>query len=228
MKGKCVWCGKKVFQAWNFTNLLSLNPLNYPKRCLKCDDSLTVLSEGLCCPYCSRLQKNESICKDCIRWKKLYPNRVFAHKALFSYQGLCRDWLHRYKYQKDYRLVNFFKEEIVAMIQKEFTGMIIIPIPSSHQSFEKRGFDQIQEILDACDLNYEKALEHRGSEIKQAEKSRRERMESMQMFTLNRSVLDQDILLMDDVYTTGRTMMHAYDICEAGGARKIYTFSIAR
>ena len=36
------------------------------------------------------------------------------------------------------------------------------------------------------------------------------------------------ILLVDDVYTTGRTLQHAISVLKQGGAQEIKTFSLCR
>ena len=41
-------------------------------------------------------------------------------------------------------------------------------------------------------------------------------------------IKNQSLLIVDDVYTTGRTILYAKDILMKNGAKKVSSFSIAR
>nr|WP_237389402.1 phosphoribosyltransferase family protein [Companilactobacillus zhachilii] len=66
----------------------------------------------------------------------------------------------------------------------------------------------------------------------QAQKNRLERLETPQTFsalpTIEQIPKNQHILILDDIYTTGRTLMHAHDIFLSAGFKNISTFSLSR
>ncbi len=95
-----------------------------------------------------------------------------------------------------------------------------------------RGFNQVEGLLEFAGVKYTPALIHCGTGEKQSSKNRKMRMLSPQPFKLNEvfqdSIKGKSVILVDDIYTTGRTFFHAADCLLKNGAQSIETFSISR
>ena len=86
-------------------------------------------------------------------------------------------------------------------------------------------------MLDTLNQSYDSVLEHVGSGPNQASKKRQERLSSKQPFQVRearRSSLPPAVLLIDDVYTTGRTIYHAKEALLNAGINNIGSLSIFR
>ena len=162
----------------------------------------------------------------------MYPERTIYHHALYGYNQILRDWLERFKFQGDVRMAAAFEKEIsqelVPLIKK---GFLLVPVPISPGRRKERGFNQTEELLRAAGLPYVLLLEKREMDSHQSEKNRKERMETTQPFYLNSEMVKmtgKKLCLVDDVYTTGRTLYHAMDALESLHPAEICSFSIAR
>ena len=82
--------------------------------------------------------------------------------------------------------------------------------------------------MQAAGLPYQHLLEKQDA-IAQSSKNREERLNSQQCFTLVKDVcLPDEILLIDDVYTTGKTLQLARELLLEAGVKEVLTFSLAR
>lgn len=227
---KCLWCKRFVANRLSVQKLLSFKSLEPFPRCKNCSEQLVRLSEQKhLCPVCSRVQANDEICRDCVRWQKVYPKRQLNHQAIFAYQGLIVEILYAYKYGKHYACAQLFQEELQEVFaQYKSDNLSVVPIPSSQTTLVKRGFNPVEGLLATANISYTNLLTNHAVGQKQSEKDRKARMETAQPFSCQADLFDKSVLLLDDVYTTGRTLMHAYDVLEVAGASNIHTLSLAR
>ena len=155
------------------------------------------------------------------------------------------------KYKGKKRLGRVFAEIIYEKILEElsdlstlenFTEPIIIPIPLSRERYRERGFNQAEIIC----RELEKISAERGGPqlkmegailIKPRETTHqahiKDRGERLKNVIGSFSVKDPDILknkniiLIDDITTTGATLGEARKVLRAAGARKVIAFTVA-
>lgn len=136
--------------------------------------------------------------------------------------------MHRYKFNGDYRLRLVFQRQFSRAVQQAGTALII-PIPITAETWQTRGFNQVIGLL--REVQYQPLLELKVStKTAQSSKTRTERLATPQPFTLKHPelVTNQRVLLVDDVYTTGRTLYHAAALCQQAGCTWIGSVSLAR
>lgn len=230
----CLCCGKQEIEKLLLKDVLLFKRLNSTLRCRSCELKLVKLATESTCIRCCRIVKGgNECCSDCLKWQQHYPTYLFKHTALFQYNLFLKEWLENFKYKGDYRLVHLFDQEIAHYFkEKNQKYKYCIPIPISQTSMKLRGFNQVEEILKSAGVNYYPALIHIGTGGKQSSKNRKERMESIQPFILNKDysskLENKHIILIDDIYTTGRTLFHAAELIHQLSVASIETFSIAR
>lgn len=130
---------------------------------------------------------------------------------------MAKNYMKEYKFQGDLMLGNLFNKELRKILSAYQKTHLISPIPISKLSFEQRGFNQVELILQNIGISYKELLIHKGTGPNQSSKSRQERLMAPQFFDLNTEIKEEilatkKILIIDDVYTTGRTILHAKDI----------------
>lgn len=229
---KCMWCKKQLYYELTPASLFQFRSIKPFNRCTECNLRLEELKGYLSCPMCSRKQSHDSVCEDCQNWQRIYPERDFSHKSLFHYDGIIKEWLIQFKYLKDYRLKSFLRPELQKELLKYSRDKTIVPIPISGVSLQSRNFNQMTAMLDDASIPYLNLLQCFSDGKKQSEKSKEERMESEQCFLVDSDQLhllsDEEVILVDDVYTTGRTLNHARDALASHSRAKIETWSVAR
>ncbi|WP_346349575.1 ComF family protein [Lactococcus formosensis] len=212
----CLLCHAEYTLEPTFHQLLLLK-LPSPGICTSCHNQFQQITT----PYCSRCYKPDikDVCSDCKIWEK--EGIIVNHQAVFTYNTAMEDFFSRYKFMGDYRLHHVFNKYF-----KTERGYTIVPIPVSKQRFQERGFNQVIALLHS--LPFSSLLEKEEGPT-QNTRTRNERLKNENTFTLKARVKVPDkILLVDDVYTTGRTLQHAIAVLKQGGAQEIKTFSLCR
>lgn len=204
----------------------------FPVNCLACGK----LGVDLCliCLSDSPPAKTETT-----KW--IFPLHDYRHppikKAL---------WLFKYKGKK--RLAGVFAEILYGRIVEElsdlsimenFQDAILIPIPLSAQRYRERGYNQAELIckeLVKIDNSVSFTLENniliktKETEHQAHIKDRRDRLKNLiNSFAVKNSELikKRNIILIDDITTTGATLTEARKTLRQSGARRVIAFTVA-
>lgn len=222
----CLLCNKSMVYDMSLAFLLSFKRL--PKRyvCVECMNQFARIDETRICTSCGRQMDKSGICIDCQKWHQL--GNHFVNESIFQYNDAMRDFMHRYKFVGDYQLRMIFQKEIRKKIRKD---LLIVPIPVSTETKINRGFNQVIGLLG--DIEYVDALMVKEKrKVRQSELNRQQRIHNKQVFTINpkhvSEIIDQKILLVDDIYTTGTTIRHAANVLRANGAKQVLGLTLCR
>ena len=228
--GQCLFCQTEIREVLTLQELFDFGKKDRGTVCRTCEGKLPRLTGQTCCSGCMRPQESTNLCEDCRRWSSCYPELKIAHHACYAYTGAVKDWLQRYKFQGDYRLSAAFTNDLQAY-RREHPKALFLPLPISIASYEERGFNQCEEMLKRAGIRYVQFLGNQHAGEKQSEKNRQERLLTTQPFSLlvgHEKYLKQEIILFDDVYTTGRTLYHAKSLLYKQGFRSVRSITIAR
>lgn len=120
--------------------------------------------------------------------------------------------------------------------EPDFSGFYIIPVPLEIKRMKWRGFNQSQELakklsvflnlplLSDCLLKTKKTLNQADLE----DEERKENVRDSFACPDKEKIKDKNILLIDDVFTTGATMEECARVLKKSGAQKIIGLTIAR
>ncbi|MEZ2719595.1 ComF family protein [Niallia circulans] len=228
----CVICLAPVIPEFNWTYLFSKEPECY--LCASCKEKLAVI-KGDTCRTCGRsLQLLESVhikdgmCHDCQKWENVekWKGILQSNQSLFLYNDFLKETIARFKYRGDYQIAAAF----VSFLPMDFgKNKVVMPIPLSDERLYERGFNQVEAVLFYAKVPYVNGLVRTHSE-KQSKKTRKQRLQIENIFKIEQkeTVIAQDIVLVDDIYTTGATLRNAAKVLKEAGAKSITSFTIAR
>ena len=207
----------------------------FPVKCLSCGKTGVDL-----CLTC--LLEAPSAERESAKW--IFPLYDYRHPIIKKSL-----WLLKYRGKK--RLANIFAEIVYDKILEElsdlsvmqnFNDAILIPIPLSSKRYRERGFNQAElicrELIKINDLRrsvYLKLennilIKPKDTEHQARIKDRRARLKNMiGSFAIKNANLikGKNIILIDDITTTGATLAEAKKILKQAGARKIIAFTVA-
>ena len=169
----------------------------------------------------------KTICQRCEQKFKRYEGSTEEVVSLYEYNEEMKDYLHRYKFMNDVILAKVFREEIHRYLYKK--KEMIVPIPMHPKKLKERTFSHVDELLKQANIPYVHCLEKISLEA-QGGKSREERLKTPQIFKMKENVPinNIEILLVDDIYTTGTTIRHAKELLLASGAKSVKAFTLIR
>ncbi|MEH7124273.1 ComF family protein [Bacillus sp. JJ1773] len=146
--------------------------------------------------------------------------------SIVMYNDFAKEVMAQYKYRGDYVLAHVF----ASFMKKRLAAISfdkIVPIPLSAERLYERGFNQSEALIRAWGFESSDLFTRTHTE-KQSKKSRSERIHLAQVFQIKEPIPNQNILLIDDIYTTGSTLRHAAKCLKEAGAHSVSSVTFAR
>ncbi|WP_240503400.1 ComF family protein [Bacillus safensis] len=185
------------------------------------------------CPTCGRAQSNDQLCQDCNRWNERSDSIkiLVKNRSVYTYNELMKDVLARFKFRGDTALAELFQKDVQAAFKHSFCikDPLLIPIPLSHERLKERGFNQSVIIASLLDKPILQPLV-KIHQSKQSKKKKNERLDQKGLFQIKQTdaIVQRDIILVDDIYTTGATIYDAARILKDAGAKSVSSFTLIR
>ncbi len=200
--------------------------------CSKCKNDINYISGKICQICGGSLSQNAGICDEC----QLKPPAFDCARSLSHYGGIIRECIHALKYQNNRALGNYFAELLMPIIEKE--GWLIdtvIPVPLSQERLKERGYNQAAAIAHPLALFL--ACPYQPFGLQQVRDTRSQvgltaegrRLNVIDAFkAVPELVFQKNILLVDDVMTTGATLESCASALKNAGSGKVFCITIAR
>jgi len=159
-----------------------------------------------------------------------------------SYKSTVRKLIYNFKY-KPYlsdlteTLVGLFYESLIQqeIFQKAYAlSPILVPVPLSTKRLRKRGYNHAKLLAQGLSKNLNLKIMEVLQRVKETKtqhglklKDRKENLKGA--FILNTKCLMPDtIFLVDDILTSGSTLLEAARILKRNGAKKVWGLTLAR
>lgn len=193
----------------------------FPKKCLGCG------ADG------------KYICENCIQ-KVGKGGWLGRNYAIFRYEGVIRKAIIALKYKYSTEIIKELQSYVVTELKKQnFVGSnYLIPIPLYKKRFNERGFNQSEEvgrlIAKAMGWQFESNLliktKNTKHQVGLKGLDRRKNLSGVFSVIPNYSLTTNNcqLVLFDDVYTTGSTIKEATKTLEKVGFKNVWSLTIAR
>lgn len=212
-----------------------------PRFCPACNSKLDT-SENVVCTGClSKLKTVESEMIKSEYARKYSGNKIisgFVSHYVFEKDKELQHIIHALKYDKKFLIGKYLGENLGKYFASQFQSWnidLIIPIPLHHLKKAERGFNQSFYIAKGISKVTKiplgertvKRIRFTKSQTTMALKEREENIEGAFGLRKNEDVKRKNILLVDDVMTTGATISECGNILLDSGANKIYAATVA-
>jgi ComF family protein len=206
--------------------------------CAKCEAS----APRVATPFCRQCSQSfdgeitcEFVCSSCRGRKFHFESAVSAYRA----QGIVRDLIHRFKYQREYYLRHQLVDWAAAALDDDRIQSApfdaFVPVPLHPTRKREREFNQAEVIAALLAKRTGKPVLHALKRIRytdtQTRHDRAERMENLRgAFRMRQAdaVLNRHLLLVDDVFTTGSTVEECARVLSKAGAASVRALVVAR
>lgn len=205
--------------------------------CPSCLEKIPFIT-GLVCVQCGEpLPDGGATCYAC-RHRTL--RHITAIRSCVPYEGIARDFLKKFKYgNRDY-LDRFLGRLLVAGFETHrrlFEDCdIVVPVPLHPLRRLMRGYNQAELLAHVLAVHIRKpvvsnVLRRVAYSRPQFRLGREERFENLKnVFSARKTALlnGKNILLIDDICTTGATLSYCAAALRRTGAARVYGLTIAR
>jgi competence protein ComFC len=222
--------------AWKFIDLV------YPPECICCRKigfrccpecwNTRVLYDQNICPTCGKPLRQTSICQNCA--VEFFPLEKI--RSLGEYDGVLRDFILALKYQRNIGLAELILPDLTrALANAHFNFEMLIPVPLNKTRQRERGYNQVTVWGKLLSKTIgipiiSSAIIREQNTVSQVTLPAEKRSENVHGAFSAKSdfVNGKSILLLDDVITTGATLVECANVLKNAGAKQVSALTIAR
>ncbi len=231
----------------------SLLTLVYPQICQVCNESVENSADGVVCQKCWRktriFDRNKTLCVKCSAFLQEKPAKAqtFCHRCDEHFYDAARS-IGLYENGLAASVIYLKREPFVAQnLQQLFVSAfenapfqdatVIIPVPLSKKRFLERTFNQAEVLAEILSKKSGLKIDRQSlarkihTPMHRAAMDRRARELTVEnAFEVKRPRLieGENILLVDDVFTSGATASFCAKALKKKGAGRVYVLTIAR
>lgn len=199
--------------------------------CSDCQSSVNIIRSPVC-DICGCSISVAGVCSHCI----VAPPKVSALRSWAIFENSVRNAIHRLKYKRDVGLgIVMSRPMIDCLILTQWMIDLVSPVPLGLARLKERGYNQAallaKPIALALGLTYQPNALHRIRETRTqvglALEQRRANVDGA-FSSPSAIVAGKNILLIDDVTTSGATLEACAEALFESGADQVYALTLAR
>ena len=190
------------------------------------------------------------ICKDCSLFLSETPNLFSAGNleelvSIWEYEGLVKNLIYCIKYKGAFDIINELIERAFEIREPKIVltrgkhkpepeDIIITFVPMFKKKKKRRGFNQAEliakKVAEKTNKEVVALLEKIKDTPSQTRLSKNERLENVKgsFKRIREADCYDNVLLVDDVWTSGATMQECSKVLKKSGVKKVFGFTLAR
>lgn len=179
------------------------------------------------------IKKSNLLCEECFSKldAKFIPFKIGTIKgvSIYEYTDFIKELIYKFKGCGDYELKDIFLYRYLSYLKLKYHGYYIVYVPSYHIDDERRGFNHVEAIFKSLKLKELTVLKKKIAH-KQSDQSFKERRNIKDVLEIDKniSLKGKKMLLVDDIITTGSTLLTSIELLKKQGAKKIEILVIAK
>ena len=200
--------------------------------CKSCRTTLSQIKSPVC-PKCGKPQINESLCSGCVNWEA----DIDGIRSVLRFDGVIRKAIHEFKY-KNLRAITADLAQLLNeyLVESPVPCEIFVPVPLHHKRLKERGYNQsallAKELGRLMGLPVNEFTLVRSSynlpQAKTANVEERKQNVSGVFSCLDEVLHDKQVLLIDDVATSGATLNACALALKMAGVKSVWGLTLAR
>ncbi len=222
--------------AWKFIDLVYLpecvccGKIGY-RCCPDCWDKRVLYSNDIC-QKCGKPSPQKTICIECTSTS----SPLSKIRSLGEYDGILHDFIIALKYYRNIGLAEMLLPDLRQVIENaQFNFDMIVPVPLNKIRQRQRGYNQVavwgkllsESLKIPLSMHVLKRERNTASQVNLSAEKRMKNV--LGAFSANPDRINgKNILLLDDVITTGATLNECAAMLKEGGAEQIFALTIAR
>ena len=216
---KCLFCGKELEEDSRYST---------------CDDCLQNLPflKGKVCAKCGEPLKSKA--EFCLRCKNHIDRGFDKARAEFLYDGVISDAIKEFKYHgKKYYAEYLSKFLFDVYVRNNFDCDVVIPAPISQNGLKARGFNQVELLCESFEnagmivnTNCIVKVKETQNQVALNFKDRQTNLDGAFKVIDKSVVKNKNVLLVDDIFTTGATVTELSNTLKRAGANKVFVITL--
>ena len=206
--------------------------------CLRCRGEVHDVSSPLCTACGVPFATPGGIDHPCGACLATHP-RFAAARAAVLFDGVARDLIHRFKYDRKVHLarpLTLLAQEALTTFAATIGADLLIPVPLHRRRLRERGFNQAvllgRPLAKAWNIplvvNNLQRIRWTEPQVTLSATEREANVRGAFALAVPAAVRGKKIVLLDDVYTTGSTVAECSRVLRQAGAEGIYVITVAR
>ena len=199
--------------------------------CQSCYQLLPRITPPLC-PRCGKPQPSGILCPSCANWQ----TEIEGIRSPFQFEGVIRQAIHQLKYRNLRVLVTPLARLLMDhFITNPVPGEILVPVPLHQKRLKERGYNQSYllarglgklvslPVVDDCLIRQR----YTPPQARAASVEERRQNAAHAFTCCNHKLQGKQVLLLDDVTTSGATLDACASALKAAGAASVWGLVLA-
>lgn len=220
----CICCGSIIDKSMTYSlcsTCMENIHWNTGRKCRKCGKAIYDACRG-------------GLCYDCMENEHIFDKGISCTDYGLYERSILMDFKYGNKPYIGRKLAEIYADRIAC---EDLKYDIIVPVPIHDERMMERGYNQAEIITKVlakiCNVEYNgNALKRTGKTVAMRSLSPFERRENLkgafEVLSAERKAIEgKNILLIDDIYTTGATADECAAVLKEAGSNEVYIFSFA-